>query len=179
MTQRRAWLRRVAALSAMGGLGAAWWRMQSAGQGGAGQLAADVSTALWASRFDQPGGGTLVMQTLRGRPLLLNFWATWCPPCVAELPLLDRHYQQHQSQGWQVVGLAVDQPAAVRTFLQKTPLSFPVGLAGAGGVALSRSLGNLAGGLPFSVLLNEAGDVLHRKMGGLSAAELRDWTEPR
>src|SRR5438128_2664895 len=101
--------------------------------------------------FDTPDGAQLSMQALRGRPLLLNFWATWCPPCVEEMPLLDRFFRQSGSKSWQVVGLAIDQPSAVRNFLKKTPVTFPIGLAGLGGTELAKSLGNEVGGLPFTV----------------------------
>jgi len=91
------------------------------------------------------------------------------------LPLLDDFYRINKAKGWQVVGLAIDQPSAVRGFLRKTPLTFAVGLAGLGGSELSRSLGNLSGSLPFSVVLGAGGEVLHRKMGSLTAAELALW----
>jgi len=110
---------------------------------------------------------------LQGRPVLLNFWATWCPPCVEELPLIEGFFQTQRANGWQVVGLAVDQLSAVQGFLRKTPVSFPVGLAGLAGTGLSRSLGNLSGGLPFTVVLGASGGVLHRKMGRLNAADLQ------
>ena len=167
--RRHALLAGVAAAAALGGAGLAWWRLQPPAPDAA------AATALWPQTFEQPDGGTLVMQTLRGRPLLLNFWATWCPPCVAELPLLDDFYRTNKAKGWQVVGLAIDQPSAVRGFLRKTPLTFAVGLAGLGGSELSRSLGNLSGSLPFSVVLGAGGEVLHRKMGSLTAAELALW----
>jgi thiol-disulfide isomerase/thioredoxin len=115
------------------------------------------------------------MQSLRGRPLLVNFWATWCPPCIEELPLLDRFFRENAAKGFQVAGVAIDQVAAVRSFLTRLPLAFPVAVAGAGGLELVKSLGNLAGGLPFSVVLGSDGGVLHRKMGKVSEADLAQW----
>jgi thiol-disulfide isomerase/thioredoxin len=117
----------------------------------------------------------LSMQALRGKPLLVNFWATWCPPCVDELPLIDRFYRDNSAKSWQVVGLAIDQPSAVRTFLQRTPVSFPVGLAGLDGTELARSLGNAAGGLPFTVVLGPDGDVRARRIGRVSPSDLAQW----
>jgi hypothetical protein len=75
-----------------------------------------------------------------------------------------------------VVGLAVDQPSAVNRFLTTMPLSFPIGLAGLGGSDLSRKWGNLAGGLPFTVLLGSDGRLVQRKMGKLLASDLDAWS---
>jgi hypothetical protein len=91
------------------------------------------------------------------------------------MPLLDRFYREHAAKGLQVLGLAVDQPSAVRTFLQRTPVSFPIGLAGLDGTELSRALGNQVGGLPFSVLLGVDGRVRERRMGRISEADLKAW----
>lgn len=159
----------VAAAAGAAGAGFAWWKFQPhAVEPGAEAL-------LWSQRFDAPQGEPVALERFRGRPLVLNFWATWCPPCVEELPLLNRFYQTHSAQGWQVVGLAIDQPSAVRTFLQRMPLDFPVGLAGLGGSELGRSLGNLTGGLPFTVLLGSDGNVRQRKMGQVTQQDLQQW----
>lgn len=163
----------VAAAAAGGGL--AWWRSEPATPGAMPSAVEGPEAALWALGFDTPAGGTLAMQTLRGRPLLINFWATWCPPCIEELPLLNRFYRERVANGLQMLGLAIDQPSAVRNFLQKMPLDFPVGLAGLGGTELGRSLGNTTGGLPFTVVLDARGAVQHRKMGKVSEAELLQW----
>lgn len=117
------------------------------------------------------------VSTFAGKPLLLNFWATWCPPCVAELPMLDAFLSEQRSRGWQILGLAVDQPSAVRKFLGRTPVSFPMGMAGLQGTELSRALGNLTGGLPFTVVFDAKGQVRHRKMGQLEARDLQNWAK--
>ena len=116
-----------------------------------------------------------MLADLRGKPLLINFWATWCPPCVKEMPELDRFHQTFSPQGWQVVGLAIDGPSAVRAFLEKVKVGFPIGLAGLGGTELVRSLGNAQGGLPFSVLISAQGQVLQRKLGETHFDELAGW----
>lgn len=167
----------VAALAAVAGITGAWWQSKDASTAARGQgpaVAGDLSD-LWGQTYDTPTGGQLAMQSLRGKPLLINFWATWCPPCVEELPLLERFYSQNKANGMQIVGLAADKPEAVRIFLQKMPLSFPIGLVGMPGIALSKSWGNLAGGLPFSVMLAADGHVMQRKMGKLSESDLRLW----
>ncbi|HSV34620.1 MAG TPA: TlpA disulfide reductase family protein [Ramlibacter sp.] len=125
--------------------------------------------------FATPAGASLTMQSLRGKPLLLNFWATWCPPCVEELPLLDAFFRENSAKSWQVLGLAIDQPSSVRKFLQQTPVTFPVGMAGMGGTELAKALGNLSGGLPFTVVIGADGRVLQRRMGRVTAADLAQW----
>ena len=111
----------------------------------------------------------------QGKIRIINFWATWCPPCVEELPLINAFYRQNKANGWQVLGLAVDKVSPVQTFLQKMPLDFPIGMAGLGGAELGRNLGNLAGGLPFTVVFGANGVVLHRKMGRVTAEDLDAW----
>lgn len=111
----------------------------------------------------------------KGKVLVVNFWATWCPPCVDELPLINAFYRAHAPAGWQVLGLAVDQAAPVSRFLQRLPLDFPVVLAGLSGTELGRSLGNVSGGLPFTVVFGAEGAVLHRKLGKLSESDLAQW----
>ena len=160
-----------AALAA--GAGLAWWRLRP------GEAEAGAAEAFWPLSFQTPGGQALAMASFKGRPLLLNFWATWCPPCVEEMPMLDAFFREHAAKGWQVVGLAVDQPSAVRTFLARTPVTFPIGLAGLEGTDLGRSLGNLAGGLPFTVIFGGDGSVRHRRMGRVSSADLQQWSQLR
>ncbi|MDB5750766.1 MAG: Redoxin domain protein [Ramlibacter sp.] len=168
---RRNWLvGAVAATAAVAGGGLAWWRHGA-------QAVDDAAVArLWGLGFDTPQGGSLAFAAFKGKPLLVNFWATWCPPCVEEMPLLDRFYRQQAANGWQVVGLAVDQPAAVRKFLQQTPVSFAIGLAGLEGVDLTKALGNQAGGLPFTVVLGADGRMRQRRIGRVSEADLHDWS---
>jgi thiol-disulfide isomerase/thioredoxin len=157
----------VGAAAAAAGAGLAWWRLDAP--------EADQLADFWPMSFQTPAGPVLEMQRLRGRPLLLNFWATWCPPCVEEMPLLDAFYRQNGAKNWQLVGLAIDQPSAVRSFLARTPVSYPIGLAGFGGTELSKSMGNISGGLPFSVVIGAAGQVLQRRMGRVTSADLAQW----
>ncbi len=169
-TARRRWLfAGVAGAAAATGFGLAW-RNGHLGNGAPG-----VEQDLWDLTFSTPQGGSLAMRSLQGQPLLLNFWATWCPPCVEEMPLLDRFYAENSSNGWQVLGLAVDQAVPVTRFLQRMPMRFPIALAGLAGIDLSRKLGNTGGGLPFSVLFDGSARIRQRKIGQLSAQDLQQW----
>ena len=170
----------VAAAAGLAGAAAAWWKFQPHGKNSlvpaAEEAGADkAGDAFWNLSFDTPDGQALAMSSFRGKMLLVNFWATWCPPCVEELPLLDYFYQENKDKNWQVVGLAVDQPSAVRTWLQTQPLNFPVGMAGLAGADLSKSLGNRARGLPFSVVFGASGQLLAHKLGKVLPEDLALW----
>ncbi|WP_376750766.1 TlpA family protein disulfide reductase, partial [Comamonas terrigena] len=156
--------------AAVAGAGWAWWRSSAAPSPNAA-----AEQAFWALQLQTPEGAPLALQQFAGKPLLVNFWATWCPPCVRELPLLSR-FAQEQPQV-QLLGLAVDQAAPVQKFLARQPLAFPVAMAGAGGSTLTRTLGNVTGGLPFSILFDTRGNVKQRKIGELSSADLQQWAQ--
>ncbi|MCE4553005.1 TlpA disulfide reductase family protein [Roseateles cellulosilyticus] len=136
-------------------------------------VASPLAQAFWARRFPGLDGAELDVARWRGKPLLVNFWATWCPPCVKELPEINQFYGEARAKGWQALGLAVDQAGPVKAFLQKTPLDFPIALAGAQGLSLVRELGNPSGGLPFSVVFDETGEISWRRLGVTHLADLR------
>ncbi|MBU6437824.1 MAG: TlpA family protein disulfide reductase [Betaproteobacteria bacterium] len=157
----------VVALAA--GAGAAWWRLQP----GAPQPAAPsgLIATLSSGQLKAPDGQAFRAGALTGRPVIVNFWATWCPPCVEEMPELDRFAKTQP--GVALVGVAIDNPSNVREFLRKTAVSYPIALAGLEGTELMRDLGNTAGGLPFTLVLDRNGKVVFSKMGKTDAAELQ------
>ena len=180
----------IAGVAASAGAAGLWWKTRESaasadikitGQPGADAPAASPHAAasapadFWSLQFDRPEGGALALASLRGKPLVVNFWATWCPPCVKELPEIDRFARAFAERGWQVIGLAVDGAAPVREFLKKTPVSFPIGLAGFGGTELARQLGNGNGALPFTVVFDASGTAVQHKLGQTHYDELADW----
>lgn len=138
-----------------------------------------LSPAFWQQQFDTPNGASnghpLALSIAQGHPTLINFWATWCPPCVKEMPELNRFHREFSPKGWKVIGLAIDGPTPVKEFLAKVGVGFDIGLAGFGGTELAQALGNTSGGLPFSVLIDAKGRVQHRKMGATHYDELAAW----
>jgi thiol-disulfide isomerase/thioredoxin len=173
---RRAWLLGSAAAAAVAaGFAVSRWRATPA----VGTVRAPTPQAgdvdLWSMRFERPDGGELVMAELRGKPLLLNFWATWCAPCIAEMPMLDAFQREHAARGWRVVGLAVDNPVPVRDFVRRQRIEFAIGLVGFEGADLARELGNRTGSLPFSVVFGRDGKAVQRKLGAIKPEDLQAW----
>ena len=130
---------------------------------------------IWSLTFDGVDAGPIALAGWRGRPLLLNFWATWCGPCVVEMPLLDRFAKEQSDGGWRVLALAVDQADPVRRFVAERALRLPVALAGGVGLDLSRQLGNLGGGLPFTAVFDSSGAAVKRHLGAVSRDLLASW----
>lgn len=114
----------------------------------------------------------------QGRALVCNFWATWCAPCREEIPLLIAARQKYGPSGVEIVGIAIDNAAKVREYAASSNISYPVLLAEADGLDLMRQLGNSAGGLPYTVIADRRGGVVHRKLGALKQPELNGFLEP-
>ena len=108
----------------------------------------------------------------QGKVLVVNFWATWCTPCRDEIPELMKIQERLGANGVEVVGIAVDNAAKVRDFAAEMHISYSVLIAGAEALAISRDLGNRAGVLPFTVVLNRSGNVAFAHAGGLTEAIL-------
>ena len=109
----------------------------------------------------------------QGKFLLVNFWATWCAPCVQEMPELSELQKDLSKNDIQLIGLGIDSPSNIVEFAQKYQISYPLFAAGMEGTELSRQLGNQAGGLPFTVLISPDGSLLKSYLGRLNIVQLR------
>lgn len=159
----------LAALVAAGGAVAAGWVLRHSFRG------PDTNDILWQQALPTADGTQMRLSQLQGKPLIVNFWATWCAPCLREMPLLSDFYEAHRGEDLQVVGIAIDQASAVQHFLQTTPVSYPVVIATDSGLDLARKLGNTAGVLPYSVVWTANGKILAHHAGELQAEQLASW----
>ena len=121
---------------------------------------------------DLDGRATALPGAWPGRPLLVNVWATWCAPCLHEMPELQRFARTQGTRGTQVVGIALDDPAQVRDFLARIPVTYPILIDTPGRADAGVVLGNPKGVLPYSVLIGADGRVLKRRVGPFEPGEL-------
>ncbi len=156
-------------------------------------LAAGYFTALWlrTPATDTATGGQAVefqlpdlagkehrLEEWRGRVVVLNFWATWCPPCREEIPIFIELQKQLGAQGLQFVGIAIDEASAVSDYQTVIGINYPSLLGGDGGLGLMSAYGNAAGGLPFTVILDRDGRIAARKVGAFRRVELEALLSP-
>lgn len=109
----------------------------------------------------------------KDRALIVNFWATWCAPCVDEMPELSALQQEILSQNIQILGIGIDSASNIADFAKKYRISYPLYVGGINGSELSRALGNQGGGLPFTVIIGRDGQVKKTYLGRLKMEELR------
>lgn len=129
------------------------------------------AAALYEASLPDLAGQTVALSHLKGRPVVVNFWATWCPPCVEEMPYLDA--LSKSLKNIQFVGIGIDTSANINQFVAKIPVSYPLYVAGHSGIALVRELGNSAGGLPFTVLFDADGHIFDTILGQVTPEDLQ------
>lgn len=137
------------------------------------------------------GGGEMINFTLpeldgkkhsldewRGKVIVLNFWATWCPPCREEIPLLIALQKKRAADGLQVVSVAIDNKTAVMLYRQSAGINYPVLMNSDDALDLIARYGNSSGALPFTVIIDRSGAIAVRKLGAFTKTELESLVEP-
>lgn len=129
---------------------------------------------LWKQTLPRADGqGSLELRSLQGKPLVVNFWASWCGPCAREMPEIDAFAADFTARGGQVIGIAIDQPKSVQRFLDNHPVhNTTIVLSGSEAIDWMRKLGNPSGALPFTIILDQEGAVIDRKSGATTREEL-------
>jgi thiol-disulfide isomerase/thioredoxin len=130
------------------------------------------AAALLNAVFPDLQGQARRLQDWHGSTVVVNFWATWCEPCREEIPLLVQVSKTFEKRNVQVVGIAIDTVAKIREFRLKYEISYTSLVGDMRALDLIRQLGNSAGALPFTVILDRAGAVASRKLGAYKAGEL-------
>ena len=130
--------------------------------------------ALYATRLPDEHGTLHSLADWQGKTLVVNFWATWCPPCREEMPALARLQQKHAERGVQIIGIAVDNVKSVADYSSRQAVGYPVLIAESEGGSLMQQLGNRTLGLPFTLVLRANGDIALTQMGRVTEKQLED-----
>ncbi|MDY0979811.1 TlpA disulfide reductase family protein [Stenotrophomonas sp. CFBP8994] len=136
---------------------------------------AQPGDAMPAITLPDVDGTPLDFARFGGRPLLINVWASWCGPCVEEMPMLAAFAAAQPADGVQVVGLAIDTPDGVRDFLDRVPVTYPIVIEQPAPDDASVRLGNAQGLLPYTVLVGADGKIVKQKLGPFADGEIERW----
>ena len=157
--------------------GERWLADHNAG-GTAPNRAGDSINSLPDIRLPDTAGREIASNSWAGKVVVLNFWATWCPPCLREMPMLAQLQQGFDTGQLQVVGIAIDDADSVRRFLDENGVNYQILFGDASSVELSKRLGNRTSGLPFTVVFDRVGRLVFSHTGEISAAEIRTHVVP-
>jgi thiol-disulfide isomerase/thioredoxin len=139
-----------------------------------GNVEASAVEKLLSQSMDDANGRQQPLAQWKDKILVVNFWATWCAPCVDEMPELSELQDQIGPAGMQIIGIGIDSASNIAEFAAKYKITYPLYVGGVNGTELSRRFGNEAGGLPFTVLIDKNGNVRKTYLGRLKMEQLRE-----
>ena len=172
LSRRHALYAGVATVAAAAGVGVALRRHASEA------VTPDALQAVWASEFDTPKGETLKLADFRGKPLVLNFWATWCPPCREEMPELSKMQDEYKNQNLVIIGLSTEDLDTTKNFIAEHPVSYPVLAGDMQAMTFAESLGNNQSILPYTVVIDEKGQLVKAFFGRVNQTLLEKTITP-
>ncbi|MCK9607417.1 MAG: TlpA family protein disulfide reductase [Methylomonas sp.] len=129
-------------------------------------------------QFPDADGRLQAVSQWRGKILVINFWATWCPPCLKEIPEFIQWQQAYRAKNLQFVGIAIEDRDAVSVYLQGIAINYPILIAGDEGSVLAHQLGNIINAVPFTVIVDQQGRIVHRQPGELTKEQFLQVIEP-
>ena len=132
--------------------------------------AGDPVAGLMQMQLPDLNGASHSLAGWKGQPIVVNFWATWCAPCVKEMPALDALQKKYPHVRF--VGIGVDSAANMQKFVEKVQVSYPLWVIGAGAIDTLRKLGNPSGGLPFTIVFNADGSINRKILGEVQPDDL-------
>jgi thiol-disulfide isomerase/thioredoxin len=114
----------------------------------------------------------------QGKIRIINFWATWCPPCIKEIPEFIALQEQYAAKGVQFIGIAIDDQESVEKYLASTKINYPILIGEVNGIALAHQLGNIIDAVPFTLIVNQQGQIIHRQPGEFSREQIMAIIKP-
>jgi thiol-disulfide isomerase/thioredoxin len=166
----------VAALAVAGGAGYQLWRLGVVGTPEQNPVVA--GRTVLATQPPDLDGRPQPLAQWRGRVLVVNFWATWCPPCREEIPMFVRVQERYRDAGLKFVGIAIDQPERVAEFAREFRINYPVLVGGLESMELMRQVGNRAGALPYTLVIDRQGKLVSQQLGELKEDRLQSLVRP-
>ena len=131
-----------------------------------------ITAKFFDAQFTDPAGKPVNLAALRGKTIVVNFWSTWCPPCVEEMPMFSDVQTAYKDKNVVFVGIAADQTANVKEFLQKTPVNYLIAVGGQPAFELSQALGNRHDAVPFTLMINAKEGITSRHFGVYTRKDL-------
>lgn len=128
--------------------------------------------AIFAATLPDAQGKPHDLGQYRGKVLVVNFWATWCAPCVEEMPGFVRLQDKYRDRGLVFVGVAIDDPDSVAPFMHRMGINYPIVTAEAAGYELLKAAGDSKGVMPFTLVIDRAGAVAQTRAGIYRESEL-------
>ena len=113
-----------------------------------------------------------------GQVLMINFWATWCPPCRREMPAFIELQEKYKDKGFTIIGIALDEKQAVIDFTDPMGMNYPILMAEQEGIIISKAYGNNLGVLPFTVIIDRKGNIIHRQRNELTFEQVEGMIKP-